>query len=76
MANTNPCTDMSRPCFARKHDYLVDEIICGCLTHPTYEEGDCPFCKPKREWTKGRHYPYKEYLLDHNVRKEMQNAKV
>ncbi len=58
MKGHNPCSDLSRDCFARKYDYLTDEIICSCLTHPYYDDGKCPFCKPEREVTKGKRYPY------------------
>lgn len=49
------CID-SRLCFARK-----ENGECSCLTLKTkadvYDDGQCPFCKPRREYTNGKYYP-------------------
>lgn len=71
MLKGNPCTDKSKACFVRKYDLFVDQVVCTCLTHPEYAEGTCPFAKPRREWTKGRFYPYNEALINPLVRKEL-----
>lgn len=45
------CYD-TRKCFARG---LTGK--CGCLS-VTYPGKSCPFCKPKRDVTDGKKYPY------------------
>ena len=70
----NPCSDHSKECFARKYDPFIDQVICSCLTAPNYPEGKCPFAKPRREWTKGKYYPYKEALINPLVRKELKES--
>ena len=55
MSNTYPRCHEIRPCFAR------DRGACTILTE-TYPY-DCPFCKPEREVTNGKHYPHREGSL-------------
>jgi len=34
-------------------------VLCNCLNaHAKYKDGECPFCKPEREVTNGKIYPY------------------
>lgn len=46
-----PCVD-SRPCFARK------EHRCAILEKGYSKDGQCLFCKPSREYTNGKFYPF------------------
>ncbi len=56
-SNQLKCND-SRPCFARR----VGSDKCSVLQKNEkcmkveYKNGKCPFCKPVREYTKGRKY--------------------
>ncbi len=44
------CNDRRR-CFGRGE-------YGGCLIlKKTYKNGECTFCKPEREWTKGKYFP-------------------
>lgn len=62
------CKD-SRPCFAKVKKRGSRECECAILTYNTkeytykneYKAGECPFCKPKAEVTKGKTYPMSEY---------------
>lgn len=72
---SNPCSDKSKPCFARKYDPFVDVVICSCLTAPEYAEGTCPYAKPRREWTNGKFYPYNEALINPIIRKELKELR-
>lgn len=45
------CMD-TRPCFARG-----DFRGCSILIDPYKHDGECPFCKQHRAWTKGKYYP-------------------
>lgn len=45
-----PCFD-ERPCFARNGK------SCNILNR-SYRKDDCPFCKPRKEYTHGVHYPF------------------
>ena len=49
------CVD-SRPCFG-KSTYHPGK--CTVLVQGYDHDGECPFCKPKREWTKGKRYPHR-----------------
>lgn len=49
----NFCAD-HRPCFARHTNGLCEILEKSYLN----ESKPCPFCKPKREYTKGKYYPY------------------
>ncbi len=53
------CND-SRPCFGKYSiKDLPDKVLCNCLNaHAKYKDGECPFCKPEREVTNGKIYPY------------------
>ena len=54
-----PCND-TRLCFARVNRKIPGNKIfrtCGIL-ESSYADGKCPFCKPMREVTKGKMYPY------------------
>ena len=58
------CRD-SRPCFAKEkslqRNYHGDyDNMCNVLTRSTYPDGECPFCKPKRDVTNGTAYPFSE----------------
>ena len=47
------CND-SRPCFAKTSK--------GCsILRETYKDGECPFCKPHADYTRGVRHEY-----DHN----------
>lgn len=46
------CND-SRKCFGKTQTGSE----CKVLTR-TYRDGKCPFCKPERDVTNGRRYPY------------------
>lgn len=61
-----PCND-TRECFARKT--FFGETTCALLETSYSEDKKCPFCKPHREYTNGKHYPYRQDLLDHRLRK-------
>lgn len=50
------CKD-ARPCFARRETLEVGMYVCSALTS-SYGEGLCPFCKPERDVTSGKRYPY------------------
>ena len=56
------CID-SRECFAKIRDKDGSGKPCNkcvILTNISgYDDGDCPFCKPKRGYTDGVYYPYK-----------------
>lgn len=54
---TTICSD-PRQCFARK-TASTGLPVCAILTD-TYEHAgkQCPFCKPDREVTNGKQYPY------------------
>ena len=55
---TKVCND-NRTCFARYRAYGgTGPLICTVLTDAYPVVGQCPFCKPEREITKGKHYPY------------------
>lgn len=45
------CPD-TRPCFARG-----DFNGCSVLIDPYKKDGECPFCKAHRAWTKGKYFP-------------------
>ena len=62
------CNDL-RPCFARGLGG-----ICEVL-ESTYEPGKCPFCKPLRSVTKGKHYPTNEnfWKISRSRRKHERN---
>lgn len=49
------CHD-SRPCFA-KRESMGGVIRCRILSEVYKADGECKFCKPKRETTNGVHYP-------------------
>lgn len=51
------CKD-TRPCFAKIREGKV--IKCKALSS-TYPGNKCPFCKLKRNETKGKIYGYNEY---------------
>lgn len=67
------CVD-SRQCFARKKS--GDCMSCGILIPEPgamnmYVDGECPFCKPKRDYTDGVYYGNYEKtlrLLSHKER--------
>ena len=46
------CID-KRKCFAKRNGK------CVCLIYSYEESGECPFCKPAREVTKGKYYAIK-----------------
>ena len=46
------CID-KRKCFAKSRTGG-----CGILSRTYKKNGECPFCKPKREITRGKMYPY------------------
>lgn len=57
------CVDI-RPCFAKNK--LTHK--CGILEPNKdglsgYVDGECPFCKPKREVTNGIEYPFDPYYV-------------
>lgn len=61
------CID-TRPCFAKSNE--KDEVDakgkkimrCTCLTRSYKKDGQCPFCKPRQEWTNGVFYPNKKSI--------------
>ena len=62
------CVD-SRKCHAKTTN-IRGQMICLCLTYPrqvgkhrgvidtNYKDGQCPFCKPVANVTKGKVYPH------------------
>lgn len=58
MGSTLPqqCND-KRPCFARQRGTR----LCTALVE-VYKTGLCPFCKPEKEITDGKAYPYNKYM--------------
>jgi hypothetical protein len=53
------CND-NRPCFGKGRN-LAGDVVCRVLCE-TYADGECPFCKPESDVTKGKKYPYKGAL--------------
>ena len=49
----NLCKD-SRECFAKEQ--TTDKMLCRVLRDTHYEDGECPFCKPVCNVTKGKEY--------------------
>lgn len=67
MRHMMACKD-KRPCFARvkkgKREYECGILVYSskdCKYTDEYRIGECPFCKPKAEVTKGKTYPMSEY---------------
>lgn len=62
MGTNRPYCPDSRPCFARIFKEGSDIGKCTVLQSVNgkfyKEDGECPFCKPKREVTNGKFYPY------------------
>ena len=56
------CRDQ-RPCFSR----VPGTRICNCLIGISYKDGECPFCKPEREVTNGRRYPYDPTFCERKI---------
>ena len=56
-----------KPCFARG---LTGK--CGCLS-VTYPGRACPFCKPKRDVTDGKVYPYNTAMYQKYSKKKKSN---
>lgn len=56
----NPICNDEAPCFARKLD-RNGASRCTILAKD-YPFGGCPFCKPKKEITNGKRYPYREQI--------------
>lgn len=61
------CKD-KRPCFARvkkgKRKYECGILVYSskdCKYTDEYRIGECPFCKPRMEVTKGKEYPLCDY---------------
>lgn len=50
------CVD-SRECFGKIKD-LNNKTRCDILRETYVKDGECPFCKPEREYTNGVFYPY------------------
>lgn len=48
------CVD-SRECFAKRN--VIGKATCYLLDTGYSKDGDCPFAKPKRDYTNGVHYP-------------------
>ena len=51
MRTTIKCKETEK-CFAKRNGY------CILLDTPFAEDKACTFCKPVREVTKGKHYPF------------------
>lgn len=54
----NPYCYDDAPCFARKLD--KDGRGRCTILYREYIFGGCPFCKPQKEITNGKRYPYEE----------------
>ena len=54
------CND-KRQCFAKERGrdgYYCTILAMPYTNAPMYADGDCPFCKPEKEVTNGKYYPY------------------
>ena len=51
------CYD-SRPCFAKNCSTGKCRILVQHEGLYPYADGVCPFCKPRKEFTNGKYYPY------------------
>lgn len=51
------CTELENRCFARTVGNRCSILDGESIRHP------CPFCKPKREVTNGKHYPNTLFFL-------------
>ena len=56
---TYPKCNDSRRCFAKQIEYVNEKKVtkCSVLCSSYKLDGECAFCKPDAEVTKGKYYP-------------------
>jgi len=72
--NTLRCRD-TRPCFAREVNPEGTGICLILMDTYLNENRDCPFCKPEKEVTDGKRYPYNTHYSEKMQGKKANDSK-